>query len=93
VTRVNWEKWSRVVVATTRNVRRVMAKVSFVFRPKRTLHSVPVELVVQGLDTNLQDPRRPDLVVVHGRQGLEDERLFRFLDGGPDDGVLPLVEN
>src|SRR3990172_9536393 len=82
VRRVNWEKCTRVVVATTRKVSAVMTRVSFALRPMRILHAVPVELVVQGLEADLQDLGRPGFVVADGRQGLEDEGLLRFLDGG-----------
>src|SRR5574337_993351 len=90
VIRDNWEKWTRVVVATARNVRTVMARVSFVLSPKRILDAVPVQLVVQGLEADPQHLGRTGLVVSDRGQGLQDQRLFRLLDGradGKGDGV------
>src|SRR5213080_4227547 len=77
-----------VVVATTRNVSSVTATASLLRMPNRMLGAVGLQLVMEGLQADPQDLRRPRLVVAVGAEGPEEQLLGRdevavAHDGGP----------
>src|SRR5882762_10249066 len=79
-----------VVVATTRKVSSITARASLLRMPNRMLGAVGLQLVVEGLQADPQDLRRPRLVVAVGAEGPEDQLLFRVVEAGADperDGI------
>src|SRR2546429_9211636 len=81
-TRVSWEMCTMVVVATTRNVSSVTATASLLRMPNRMLGAVRLQLVMEGLQADPQDLRRPRLFLAVGPQGPANQLLFRVVGAG-----------